>query len=119
MDETKFLSEWKNKTGCKIEVVALDFEKITDEHTVKNNIGRLKQRYGINYSILFAGSNDKTVAANKLGLNTVIAYPTLIFLDKNKKVLYTHSGFSGPATGKEYEKFQNWFSRITGSMCSK
>jgi thiol-disulfide isomerase/thioredoxin len=117
MDETKFLSAWKNSTDLPIEIVALDFEKITDSGVVKRNIERLKKQYDIRYPVLFAGSNDKKEAAKKVGLNSVIAYPTLIFIDKKKKVYTIHSGFSGPATGKEYEKFKSWFSKTVDALC--
>jgi thiol-disulfide isomerase/thioredoxin len=119
MDETKFLSEWQNKNNNSCEIVALDFEKITDTAIVKRNIIRLKKRFDIHYPVLFAGSNDKSEAARKLRLNTVVAFPTLIFLDENKRVIMTHSGFSGPATGNEFDKFQKWFLKTTDKLCNE
>ncbi|MEO8210118.1 MAG: TlpA disulfide reductase family protein, partial [bacterium] len=118
MDETKFLSGWYNSRMNKsIEIIALDFEKIVNPETASNNIKRLKNRFNIQYPVLFAGSSDKKIAVESLPmLNRIFAWPTTIFLDKNKKVIKIHSGFSGPATGKEYDKFIIWFERIVESL---
>jgi thiol-disulfide isomerase/thioredoxin len=118
MDETKFLSSWYNSRKEKnIEVVALDFERILVKETVSKNIKRLKTQFNIQYPVLFAGTSDKKIAAESLPmLNRIFAWPTLIFLDKDKKVIKIHSGFSGPATGIEYTKFINWFERTVETM---
>ena len=115
MDETKFLSGWYNKNRKNnIEIIALDYERFLDTTTVNKNIRRLKKRFDINYPVLFAGSSDKKEAALTLPmLNRVFAFPTSIFLNKEKKVVKIHTGFSGPATGEEYEKFVEWFEKMT------
>jgi len=49
--------------------------------------------------MLIAGYYNKKEAAKALPmLNKIISYPTMIFLDKNDKVIKIHTGFSGPAT---------------------
>ncbi len=115
MDETKFLSKWYNEERPgEIEIIALDYEKIVDHQTASNNIIRLKKQFNINYAILFAGSADKNEAAKTLPmLNRVFAFPTTIFLDKNKKIVKIQTGFNGPATGVHYQEFINWFTEIT------
>ena len=118
MDETKFLSEWYNKNRKKnIEIIALDYERFLDTTTVNKNIRRLKKRFDVNYPILFAGSSDKKEASLTLPmLNRVFAFPTTIYLNKEKKVIKIHAGFSGPATGEEYEKFIEWFENLTDQI---
>ena len=118
MDETKFLSGWYNKNRKKnIEIVALDYERFLDTEIVNNNIRRLKKRFDINYPVLFAGSSDKKEAALTLPmLNRVFAFPTTIFLNKEKKVVKIHTGFSGPATGEEYDKFIKWFEKVVSYL---
>ena len=115
MDETKFLSGWYNKNRKNnIEIIAWDYERFLDTTTVNKNIRRLKKRFDINYPVLFAGSSDKKEAALTLPmLNRVFAFPTTIFLNREKKVVKIHTGFSGPATGEEYEKFVEWFEEMT------
>jgi thiol-disulfide isomerase/thioredoxin len=111
MDETKFLSSWYNNERREgIEIIALDYEKNNDFLSASNNIRRLKKQYNIKYTILFAGSADKKEAALTLPmLNRVFAFPTTIFLNREKKVVKIHTGFTGPATGEEYEKFKEKF----------
>ena len=118
MDETKFLSNWYNKNRNKnIEVVALAYERFLDTTIVNTNIRRLKNRFDINYPVLFAGSSDKKEAALTLPmLNRVFAFPTTIFLNSEKKVVKIHTGFSGPATGEEYLKFIDWFEIVVSKL---
>ena len=118
MDETKFLSSWFNQQkNNNIKIIALDFERILDTATVSKNIRRLKKQFDIKYPILFAGSSDKKIAALSLPmLNRVFAFPTTIFLNKDKKVLKIHTGFSGPATGEEYEKYKQWFEKLVDKL---
>ena len=41
--------------------------------------------------------NGKALAASVL---SVVAFPTMVFLDKNNKIRRIHTGFDGPATSK-------------------
>ena len=66
----------------------------------------------IDYDILLAqyGTSSKIDAVEKLpSLDTLISYPTLIVVDKNKKVRRIHTGFNGPATGDNYYNFKKDF----------
>ena len=66
-------------------------------------VRRFAQRHGSQYTLLLAGTSDKTEAAAALGfLDQVIAYPTTIFLDRQHRVQGIHSGFAGPGTGEHY-----------------
>jgi thiol-disulfide isomerase/thioredoxin len=118
MDETKFLSDWYNSSKRKdIEVIALTYERFSDTAIVNNNIRRLKKNFDIKYPILFAGPSDKKEAAKTLPmLNRVFAFPTTIFLNKDKRVVKIHTGFNGPATGVEYHLFIDWFNSVTGQL---
>jgi thiol-disulfide isomerase/thioredoxin len=118
MDETKFLSSWyNNERRENIEIIALDYERNTDVLAASNNIRRLKKQFNINYTVLFAGSADKKEAALTLPmLNRVFAFPTTIFLNREKKVVKIHTGFNGPATGEEYEKFKERFRNVLNTL---
>ena len=48
-------------------------------------------------------------------LDKVIAFPTLLFLDANDRVVATHTGFSGPATSG-YEAFRKDFNELVAQM---
>jgi thiol-disulfide isomerase/thioredoxin len=117
LDETVFLSEWYAEKKDSIELIALDYEKIPDFATASNNIKRLKQRLRINYPVLFAGSADKKEASKTLPvLDRIFAFPTTLFLDRNKNVVAIHTGFSGPGTGEEYQKLIRHFRELTESL---
>lgn len=111
MDETAYLAELFQKYNSQgLEIVALAFEKETDQTAASKNFGRLRKQFGITYPILLAGSSKKLEASNALPmLNAVIAYPTLIVLDRNKQVVFIHTGFNGPATGDLYSAFSKEF----------
>ena len=48
-------------------------------------------------------------------LNAVIAYPTMIFLDRQNQVVAIHTGFSGPATSA-YESFKKEFDHLVSQI---
>ena len=50
-------------------------------------------------------------------LNRIVAYPTMIFLNKNNQVVAIHTGFSGPATS-DYKAFKTEFAELVAQMKS-
>jgi thiol-disulfide isomerase/thioredoxin len=121
MDETAYLSPWYKKNKKKgIEIIGLAYEKSNDFATSKTRLEKMIKRFKIEYDILLAGTNDKETAASTLPmLNGINAYPTTIFIDKKGKVRKIHTGFNGPATGKEYEIWQNDFKRFIDKLISE
>lgn len=105
-DETKFLLDYlKRNPSPGFEIIGISFERHDDPEKAKDAIRTYKTKMDIPYTILYGGSNDKQEASAVLPmLNEVIAFPTLIFLDKDNKIISTHTGFSGPAT-KDYNRF--------------
>ncbi|RTE52488.1 TlpA family protein disulfide reductase [Arenibacter aquaticus] len=121
LDETKFLVEYtKQHNDNEIAVVALAFEYAKTKEAAFAAIRRLQDRIGVDYPILLAqyGSVDKELAQEKLPmLNHVLSFPTTILLDKNGEVRKIHTGFNGPATGQNYQRFKRNFHRdITGLL---
>lgn len=108
MDESAYLSGvytlFKDKG---LEIVALAFEKTTDPVKAKKQLNRLKNRLDIQYDILITEMSGKEKASETLSaLNGISAFPTTIFLNKKHEVIKVHTGFSGPATGRDYEVFK-------------
>lgn len=121
MDETKFLVPFyeKNK-GKGVEIICLAYEKSTDTAFAYPKIRKLKERFGVNYEILLAGRNDKVEAAKSLPmLDHVLAFPTMIVLDKKHQVREIHTGFSGPGTGSYYDEFVNHFTKLTDKLLAE
>jgi thiol-disulfide isomerase/thioredoxin len=108
-DETNFLSNYVNTSkNDNLAVVALAFERNAD--IAARQIGIYKEKMRVPYDIVIAGTTtQKEDAAKALPwLSQVIAYPTLVILDKNDKVRRIHTGFDGPATSK-YAAFEKEF----------
>lgn len=107
MDETKFLAEWyKNNKDRGIEIIALAFESKADFDYASGRVKKAMSRLGADYTFLVAGESNKQKASEALpALNQVIAFPTLIYLDKQGQVRKIHTGFNGPGTGIYYEEW--------------
>ena len=107
MDESRFLAEWySNNKGRGVEVIGLAFERKDDFTYGAERIRRSKEKLGIGYEILFAGSTSEESRRNALPLIEKLAsYPTTIFLDRQHHIVKVHAGFSGPGTGAYYDEF--------------
>ncbi|MGZ4037456.1 MAG: TlpA disulfide reductase family protein, partial [Bacteroidia bacterium] len=108
MDETAYFSELYKKYESKgLEIVALAYERAPDFEKAKSNLERLKKRFGVEYELLITGLSGKEKASESLPfLNGIMAFPTTIILDRNHNVKSIYTGFSGPATGKEFDKYK-------------
>ena len=107
MDESAYLAKvYKQYNQKGLEIIALAYERTADSERATANIIRLIKKFDIGYDILLTGLTGKDKASESLPfLNVVMAFPTTIFLDKNHQVKSVYTGFSGPATGKAYEKY--------------
>ena len=77
----------------------------------------MKEKLGVGYDFVIAGTYDKSKAAETLpALNTVLAFPTTIFIGRDGKVKHIHTGFSGPGTGVYYEQFKERFNQIVNEL---
>jgi peroxiredoxin len=111
IDETKMLNsfyvDFKDKG---LEVIALGYEVGGNAKQQIKRLRAFKKRLGIPYEVLLAGTNDKNVASEQFPmLNGIMSFPTSIIVDRNGKIRYAHTGFSGPATGAEYLKLKTKF----------
>jgi thiol-disulfide isomerase/thioredoxin len=121
VDEAAFLAPWyKANKSRGVEVVTIHFERQTEPDFVKKVLTRFQKRYDIQYEQLFGGIADKQlVAASLPSLNTFLAFPTTIIIDKGGKVARIHTGFTGPATGKYYEQFVKDFNQEIDSLVAQ
>ena len=109
-DETRFLVDYLERhPDREFEVIALAFERHTSEEKGKQAIRNYIQVMDIDYTMLYAGGSSKLDASEQLPmLNRVISYPTLVFLDRDNRIVKIHTGFNGPATDK-YDEFVRQF----------
>lgn len=108
MDESVYLSQvYKQYNKQGLEIIALAFEKTNDVDKCIKLVTRLKNILKINYEILITGKTGKDKASETLSaLNQISAFPTTLFLNRQHQVVKITTGFSGPASGKEFEAYK-------------
>ncbi len=120
-DEAEFLSRYYRENRDRgLEIITLLFEHVKDFDAAAVLGRELVAKHGIEYDVLVAGYSDKTKAAEALPmLNHVLAYPTLIFVDRAGKVREIHTGFSGPGTGSHYLDFIEDFNALLEELLAE
>lgn len=108
MDESIYFSElYRQYNGQGLEILALAFEKTTDFEKARSLLLRMKTRLKMSYGILVTQQSGREKASETLSaLNKITAFPTTLFLNRQHQVVKVHTGFSGPATGNEYELYK-------------
>ncbi|MGB3465617.1 MAG: TlpA disulfide reductase family protein [Cyclobacteriaceae bacterium] len=121
MDETKFYTEWYgNNSDRPVEIIGLAYENKPDFNYASQRVKKMKDKMGVPYTMLIAGTSDKEAASATLPmLNAIISFPTSVFIDKTGKVRKIHTGFSGPGTGVEYEKWKTSFNELMEKLLSE
>lgn len=121
MDETKFLSAWYNQNKDRgIEIIGLAYERKPDFAYASGRVKKMISKLDIQYDFVIAGTNDKEKAAETLPmLNTVVAFPTTIFIGKDGKVKKIHTGYSGPGTGIYYEQGVQHFNETVNELLTE
>ncbi|GHA54746.1 peroxiredoxin family protein [Pontibacter akesuensis] len=121
LDETQFLIPYYNENKDRgMEVIGLGFERSAEFEKAAARLQKMKDRLGINYDLLVAGTSDKEAAAKALpALNHVLSFPTTIFIGRDGKVRKIHTGFSGPGTGKYYEEFVADFNKTMDELLAE
>lgn len=122
MDEMAFMVPFYNKYKDKgFEVVGLGYERTTDVERSRKNISRLKARFNVPYPLLHTGYTNKPEEVMKSlpMLNTFMAFPTTIIIDKKGEVRKIHTGFSGPGTGKYYTEFAEEFEQFINELLAE
>ena len=118
VDETAFLAPWYTANRQRgVEIVSIQYERQTDTAFVRKVLTRQREKYDITYDQVFGGLADKQGVARSLpSLNTFLAFPTTIFIDRKGKVAKIHTGYSGPATGIYYQQFVKEFNEEVDSL---
>jgi thiol-disulfide isomerase/thioredoxin len=105
MDETRFFTEiYDNYKPKGLEIIGLCFESNNFEES-KTRIQRFVSQLGAKYDFLYAGEvGNKSLLTALPFMKEFKGYPTTLYLDRKHNVLKVYTGFSGPGTGKHYEK---------------
>jgi len=121
VDEATFIAPWykaNKKRG--VEIIALHYERSTEPEYAKKVINRFRDRFGIEYDQVLAGTADKQAVSESLpALDSFLSFPTTIIIDKLGNVAQIHTGFNGPATGKFYDEFVKEFNTEIDTLLKK
>ena len=120
-DEAAFLRDFlPTRQGRGLEVVQLMFEYTPDFESSAASVRDFTGKFGIGYPVLIAGTYESGAVQRALPqLEKFYAYPTMLVLDRQGRVRYTHTGFSGPATGGHYEEFVADFSALVDGLLAE
>lgn len=117
MDETAYLAKFNDRYKNKgVEVIGLAYERTKDFEKNKRNVAQVKARFNADYTFLFTGYTNTEASKSLPMLNKVMAFPTMIILDKKGEVRKIHTGFSGPGTGKYYQEFTQEFENLIDGL---
>ena len=103
-----------------LSILGLAFEVTGDLERDAEQVRRYAARHGVTYPLLVAGLSDKDAASEALPfLDKVRSYPTTVFLHSDGRVRAVYQGFSGPATGAEFEALRAAFSGIVEELLAE
>ena len=118
-DEQNFLTEYlKNNPAIasQVAIVSFSFERGKDLARINAHLLEYKKEMGIPFELVYAGAASTAEAERVFpNLNKVMAFPTMIMLDKNNRVRRIHTGFDGPATSR-YGAFKGEFEALMKMM---
>ena len=111
-DEALFLDSIRQTVSAEaFSFYGAAFERMRDTSRALAAVQRFGESLDIGYPLALVGSSDKAAATAQLGfLDRVRSFPTLLILDERGRVVYTHTGFAGPATSA-YGDFARAFAK--------
>lgn len=110
-DEAPLLEEFYKKYRAKgLEVVSLSFEDEQEQLTHPTRLRAFIQHYGLDYTILLAGTTDQLneKLPQAQGLDS---YPTTFFAGRDGRVRAVHAGFAANVTGQYNTRLRYDFER--------
>ena len=121
-DEQNFLVDYLAKNPAlagKMAVVGFAFERFRDTAQARAHLLEYKKQMGIPFDLVYAGKADREEASKVFpALSGIMAFPTMVILDKQNRVRRIHTGFDGPATSK-YAAFENAFAQLIQTLANE
>ena len=118
-DEQIFLRDFLKENpdlAQDIKIVSASFERHKDVAAANAQLTQYRKVMGIEHDIVYGGKASKDDAAALFPvLDKVMAFPTMMVVDKKGQIRQVHTGFDGPATSK-YAAFKAEFSALINSL---
>ncbi|MEK6797993.1 MAG: TlpA disulfide reductase family protein [Planctomycetota bacterium] len=110
-DAAELLAELDKKYRADgLKVIGVAFELTGEFARDAEQVRRFAERHKVEYPLLIGGTNEKGAATAAIPIGEEIAaYPTTIFVDSDRNIVFVHSGFAGPATGPEHDALRRKF----------
>jgi len=120
-DASDLMTEFDSTYGERgLSILGLAFEVTGDLERDAEQVRRYATRHGVTYPLLVAGLSDKDAASEALPfLDKVRSYPTTVFLHSDGRVRAVYQGFSGPATGAEFEALRAAFAGVIEELLAE
>ncbi|MDR9417383.1 peroxiredoxin family protein [Gracilimonas sp.] len=120
-DQTRYLRDWvANNPAKEVEILAVNYEANYSPEYGLQRIQTYKERLNVPYRMILGGPLSKTKAAEAFPfMDEIMAFPTLVFIDKEGYARYVHRYFTGPATGEYYREFDRKFNAIVDELSSE
>lgn len=107
MDETRYYQKLYEKYHDKgLEIIAVAFETPKSFESKARMLKKLKNHFNIQYKLIIGGNASKKEASEIFtNLNSIVSFPTSIFLDKDMNIRKIHTGFNGPGTNRHFKEY--------------
>lgn len=117
-DQTRYLRDWiATNPDRDVKFLAVNYEANYSPQYGLKRIETYKNRLNVPYDMILGGPLSKTKAAEAFPfMEEIMAFPTLVFIDKDGYARYVHSYFTGPATGEYYKDFDQRFNAIVDKL---
>ena len=100
-----------------IELIGVAFERTHELEEAKTKLEKFRTGLDIPYPLAFGGYASKDTARAVFPfLDRVVAFPTLIFFDRDHQLIGIHSGFSGPANPEAYESTKKEIAELISAI---
>lgn len=111
---------YRTRRARGLEMVGLAYEVSGDPAVDGALVRRYRDKFGIPFPLLLAGTNDvEAAAATQPQLEGFTAFPTTLFIGRDGRVRKVHAGFYGPATGAQHTALVQDFARTVDALLAE